>query len=42
LESAYLVPPLSQLGESLIKAGKDRMFTHDGAAPTPAGERLAI
>jgi len=42
LESAYLVPPLFQLGESLIKAGKERIFTGAGAAPTPAGRRRAI
>ena len=42
LESAYLAPPLSQLGESLIKAGKERIFTGAGASPTPAGGGLAI
>ncbi len=42
LASAYLVPPLSQLGESLIKAGKERIFTGAGAAPAPAAGRQAI
>lgn len=42
LEHAYLVPPLSELGESLIKAGKERMFTGDNASPAPARERQAI
>ncbi|MGZ8424681.1 MAG: CvpA family protein [Candidatus Binatia bacterium] len=42
LASAYLVPPLSQLGETLIKAGKERIFTGTGAAPTPARGRQAI
>ena len=42
LASAYLVPPLSQLGESLIKAGKERIFSGAGAAPAPAAGRQAI
>ena len=42
MESAYLVPPLSQLGESLVKAGKERIFTGESAAPPAAGGRLAI
>jgi hypothetical protein len=33
---------LSELGESLIKAGKERMFTGDNASPAPARERQAI
>jgi membrane protein required for colicin V production len=41
-ESAYLVRPLSQFGESLIKAGKERMFTGDNSAPAPAHERTSI
>ncbi len=42
LASAYLVPPLSQLGETLIKAGKERIFTGAGAAPKPAAGRQSI
>lgn len=42
LEHAYLVPPLSELGERLIKAGKERMFTGNNAGPAPARERQAI
>ena len=42
LEQAYLVPPLSELGESLIKAGKERMFTGDNGGPAPARERQSI
>ena len=41
-ENSYLVPPLFQLGESLIKAGKERMFTEDKVNPAPARERMAI
>lgn len=41
-ERAYLVPPLSRLGESLIKAGKERIFPGVGAVRTPARERQAI
>jgi len=42
LGSAYLVQPLSQLGESLIKAGKERMLSGDDHNREPARERLAI
>jgi len=42
LASAYLVPPLSQLGETLIKAGKERIFTGPSTAPKPAAGRQAI
>ena len=42
LEQAYLAPPLSEFGESLIKAGKERMFTGIDAGPAPARERQAI
>ena len=41
-ESAYLVRPLSQFGKSLIKAGKDRMFTGDNPSSAPAHERTSI
>ncbi len=42
LEGAYLVPPLAQLGESLLKAGKERMFNGEPSAPAAASERRAI
>ena len=42
LARAYLVPPLSELGEKLIKAGKERIFTGAGAVPTPTGRRQTI
>jgi membrane protein required for colicin V production len=42
LENAYLAPPLSQLGEDLIKAGKERIFSGDNTIPSPARERRAI
>ena len=41
-ENSYLVPPLSQLGENLIKAGKEHMLTEDKVGPAPARGRLAI
>lgn len=41
-ENSYLVPPLSQLGENLIKVGRERVFVDDQVGPAPARERLAI
>lgn len=42
LENAYLAPSLAELGEGLIKAGKERMFSGDNSSPSPARERRAI
>jgi membrane protein required for colicin V production len=41
-DHAYLVPPLSQLGESLVKVGKEQMSTGENSSPTRARERQAI
>jgi hypothetical protein len=41
-DSAYLVPPLSHFGKSLIKVGKDRIFTGVNPNPVPARERTSI
>lgn len=40
--SAYLAPPLSELGENLLKAGKERMSSGESTSPAPARRRLAI
>lgn len=41
-DGAYLVSPLSQLGERLVKAGKERIFNNDRAGPVSSGNRSAI
>ena len=41
-DSAYLVPPLSHFGKSLIKVGKDRIFTGVNPNPVPGRERTSI
>lgn len=42
IDSAYLAPPLSELGENLLKAGKERMSNGEPSSPVPARRRLAI
>ena len=42
LDNAYLTAPLAQLGEGLIRAGKERIFSGDNTISSPARERRAI
>jgi membrane protein required for colicin V production len=42
LNSAYLVSPLSQLAESLIRVGKEKVFTNERPAAPASGDGAAI
>ena len=42
LNSAYLVSPLSQLAESLIRVGKEKVFTRERPMAPPSGHGAAI
>jgi hypothetical protein len=41
IAGSYFISPLSQLGEGLVRVGKERIFSHDGTVESPAsGARL--
>ena len=42
LNSAYLVSPLSQLAESLIRVGKEKVFTNEGSTAPASRDGAAI
>ncbi len=41
IAGSYFISPLSQLGEGLVRVGKERIFSHDGTVESPtSGARL--